>query len=66
MFKAEKISGWVESFEADEVELHITGEKCAKHLEPFENEFMEYTSHVDTTAIKSENYDQVKIVLKWN
>ena len=48
----------------DEVEPHSAGEKCAKHLEPFETELMEYTSYVETTTIKRENYDQAKTVLK--
>ena len=49
----------------DEVDPHSSEEKCAKHLEPFETELMEYTSYVDTATIKSENSNQVKIVLKW-
>ena len=65
MLKEDKMSGWVDSLKADEVELHIAGEKCDKHLEPFETELMEYTSYVDTATIKNENFDQVKIVLKW-
>ena len=48
----------------DEVELHIAREKCAKHLEPFETELMEYTSYVNTATIKRENSDQVKIVVE--
>ena len=48
----------------DGVELHSVGEKCAKHLEPFKTKLMEYTSYVDIATIKSENFDQVKIVLK--
>ena len=48
----------------DEVELDNAGEKSGKHLEPFEIELMEYTSYVDTTTIKSENFDKVKTVLK--
>ena len=59
------MSSWVDSFKADEVELHSAGEKCAKHLEPFETELIKYTSHVNTTTIKRENYDQVKTMLKW-
>ena len=59
------MSSWVNSFKADEVDLHSEGEKFGKHLEPFETELMEYTSYVDTTTIKNENFDQVKIVLKW-
>ena len=58
------MSIWVESFKADEVELHIAGEKCAKHLEPFETELMEYTSYVDTATIKNKNSDQVKTVVE--
>ena len=53
----------------DEVEPHSAWEKCAKHLEPFETELMEYTSYVDTTTIKSEfwsseNSVEVKIVVE--
>ena len=58
------MSVWVDSFKTDEVEPHNAGEKCAKHIEPFETELMEYTSYVDTATIKSENFDQVKTVLK--
>ena len=59
------MSGWVDSFKMDEVEPHSAGEKCAKHLELFEIELMEYTSYVNTTTIKSENSNQVKTMLKW-
>ena len=48
----------------DEVEPHSAGEKCAKHLEPFETESIEYTSYVDIATIKSENSDEVKIVVE--
>ena len=48
----------------DEVELHSATENYAKHLKAFETELMEYTTYVDTVTIKSENYDQVKTVLK--
>ena len=65
MFKVDKMSSWVDSLKADEVALHIAGEKCDKHLEPFETKLMDYTSYVDTTTIKSKNSDQVKTVLKW-
>ena len=58
------MSGLVDSFKIDEVDPHSAGEKCAKHLEPFETELMEYTSYVDIATIKSENSDQVKTVLK--
>ena len=51
MFKENKMSGWVDSFKVDEIEIHIAREKCAKHLEPFETELMEYTSYVDTTTM---------------
>ena len=47
----------------DEVEPHSAGEKCAKHLDPFETELMEYTSYVDTATIKNENSAQVKTVV---
>ena len=48
----------------DEVELHSVTENSAKYLEPSKTELMEYTIYVDTTTIKSDNSDQVKIVLK--
>ena len=48
----------------DEVELHSATENYAKHLQPFETELMEHTRYVDTATIKSENFDQVKIVVE--
>ena len=59
------MSAWVDSFKIDEVEPHNAGEKCAKLIDPFKTELMEYTSYVDTATIKRENSDQVKTMLKW-
>ena len=54
----------IDSFKMDEVELHNSTENYAKHLQPFETKLMEHTSYVNTATIKSENFDQVKTVLK--
>ena len=40
------MSSWVNSFKADEVELHSAGEKSGKRLEPFENELMQVELHI--------------------